>query len=245
MRRRKGDSPRMPRAAPRQVGSPAPVGNGGPERQRPGDGGVPPAGGGGAASESGRRTPPMLIAAKVLGATCLAGALATTGVLTTDSFAHHDPAGPATTTTEAPTTTTTTEAPVPTPPPAPTPVTLPPPTEPTVVPVAGAGTVVIGVQGPQVVVRDVNALPGWAASVERRAGDVDVLFQRGDRSFRFFASMVDRRLTSAIREVRADGDHRVTTDDGPTGRRGPGGAGPPRPHPPRPPPRAPPPTLRA
>src|SRR2546423_11625070 len=98
MRRRKGDSPRMPRAAPRQVGSPAPVGNGGPERQRPGDGGVPPAGGGGAASESGRRTPPMLIAAKVLGATCLAGALATTGVLTTDSFAHHDPAGPATTT---------------------------------------------------------------------------------------------------------------------------------------------------
>ena len=85
--------------------------------------------------------------------------------------------------------------------------------------------VVIGVQGPQVVVRDVNALPGWAASVERRAGDVDVLFQRGDRSFRFFASMVDRRLTSAIREVRADGDHRVTADDGPTGRRGPGGDG--------------------
>jgi len=82
-----------------------------------------------------------------------------------------------------------------------------------VIPVAGAGTVVIVLQGPVVIVREVNALPGWIASVERRSGDVDVLFRNGDRSFRFFASMADKRLTSGIREVRADGDHAVGTDD--------------------------------
>ena len=130
-----------------------------------------------------------------------------------------DVAVPTTTTTEAPTTTTTTEPPTTTtttepptttatPPPPPTVVTLPPPVQPTVIPVAGAGTVVIVLQGPVVIVREVNALPGWIASVERRSGDVDVLFRNGDRSFRFFASMADRRMTSAIREVRADsGDH--------------------------------------
>jgi len=129
-----------------------------------------------------------------------------------------------TTTTEAPTTTTTTEPtttttppppppPTTTPPPPPTVVTLPPPVQPTVIPVAGAGTVVIVVQGPVVIVRQVNALPGWIASVERRSGDVDVLFRNGDRSFRFFASMADRRMTSAIREVRADGDHPIGFGD--------------------------------
>jgi hypothetical protein len=117
---------------------------------------------------------------------------------------------PTTTTTEPPTTTTTTEPPTTTttPPLPPTVVTLPPPVQPTVIPVAGAGTVVIVLQGPVAIVRQVNALPGWIASVERRSGDVDVLFRNGDRSFRFFASMADRRMTSAIREVRADGgDH--------------------------------------
>jgi hypothetical protein len=119
------------------------------------------------------------------------------------------------TTTEPPTTTTTTEPPTTTTttPPPPTVVTLPPPVQPTVIPVAGAGTVVIVLQGPVVIVREVKALPGWIASVERRAGDVDVLFRNGDRSFRFFASMADRRMTSAIREVRADGDHPVGFDD--------------------------------
>jgi hypothetical protein len=116
---------------------------------------------------------------------------------------------PTTTTTEAPTTTTT----PPTTAPPPTVVTLPPPVQPTVIPVAGAGTVVIVLQGPIVVVREIKVVPGWVASVERRSGDIDVLFRRGDRSFRFFASMADRRLTSAIREVRADGDHRVGFDD--------------------------------
>jgi len=256
----------------------------------------------------------MLIAAKVLGATCLAGALATSGVLTTDHLTHHPapatatlvsdphasfealavgaeariPAGdagsltvrrtasglevaavapaegwtsltktiapdwiivtfangdrkvdvsldivndslrvrraaftagaPTTTTTEAPTTTTTapttttTDAPPP-PAPAPEPVTLPPPVQPTVIPVAGAGTVVIVVEGPVVVVRDVKALPGWIASVERRSGDVDVVFRQGDRSFRFFASLADHHLTSAVREVRADRDHPVRAGD--------------------------------
>jgi hypothetical protein len=112
---------------------------------------------------------------------------------------------PTTTTTEAPTTTTTA--------PPPKVVTMPPPVQPTVIPVAGAGTVVIVLQGPIVVIRDVNVVPGWIASIERRSGDVDVLFRKGDRSFRFFASMADQRLTSAIREVRADGDHPVGFDD--------------------------------
>jgi hypothetical protein len=259
----------------------------------------------------------MLIAFKALGATCLAGALAASGVLTTDHFAGQDQNGPATaalaadphasfkalavgaetdvpagaagsvtvrrtaagleigavapavgwtsltktlaadwilvtfeapgqkidlsldiagdnlrirtaafdvalpttTTTTALPTTSTTEPPTPTtttPPttaPPPQVVTLPPPVQPTVIPVAGAGTVVIVVQGPVVVIRDVKVVPGWVASVERRSGDVDVLFRNGDRSFRFFASMADQRLTSAIREVRADGDHAVTPDD--------------------------------
>lgn len=173
----------------------------------------------------------MLIAAKFLGATCLAGALATSGVLTTDHLsAHHDRAAitalvpdphagtqaevdvPTTTTTEAPTTTTT-EAPTTSTTAAPTLVTSPAPVQPTVIPVAGAGTVVIVVQGPVIVVRDVKALPGWIASIERRSGEVNVLFHKGDRTFRFFASMVDRRLTSAIREVRADGDHPFTFGD--------------------------------
>jgi hypothetical protein len=224
----------------------------------------------------------MLIAFKALGATCLAGALAASGLFTTDHFAGHAPtdgsagatlvtdphatfqalavgqetqvsadeagsvtvkrtaAGlevaavapaanwtaatktlapdwllitfettttepPTTTTTEAPTTTTTA--------PPPKIVTLPPPVQPTVIPVAGAGTVVIVLQGPIVVIRDVKAVPGWVASIERRSGDVDVLFRRGDRSFRFVASMADQHLTSAIREVRADGDHPVGFDD--------------------------------
>jgi hypothetical protein len=119
---------------------------------------------------------------------------------------------PTTTTTENPTTSTT-EHPTTTTTGAPAPITLPPPVQPTVIPVAGAGTVVIVLQGPIVVVQNVKVLPGWVASVERRSGDVDVLFRRGDRSFRFFASMVNRSLTSAIREVRADGDHPVTADD--------------------------------
>jgi hypothetical protein len=120
---------------------------------------------------------------------------------------------PTTTTTEPPTTTTTAAPP-------PKIVTLPPPVQPTVIPVAGAGTIVIVLQGPLVVVQEVKVVPGWVASVERRSGDVDVLFRRGDRSFRFFASMADKRLTSAIREVRADGDHAVGTDDQHDGHRG-------------------------
>lgn len=172
----------------------------------------------------------MLIAAKVLGATCLAGALAASGVITTEHLSTH-PEGTSSTATAAaqppavgadadvttdtePSTTTTTEAPTTTTTQAPpTIVTLPPPVQPTVIPVAGAGTVVIVLQGPIVVVREVKVVPGWVASVERRAGAVDVLFRRGDRTFRFFASMIDRRLSSAIREVRPDGDHPVTFDD--------------------------------
>jgi len=117
-----------------------------------------------------------------------------------------------TTTTEAPTTTSTSPPPPATTPTTPATITLPPPVQPTVIPVAGAGTVVIVLQGPIVVVRDVKVVPGWVATVERRSGDIDVLFRRGDRSFRFFASMADRSLTSGIREVRADGDHRVGFD---------------------------------
>jgi hypothetical protein len=115
---------------------------------------------------------------------------------------------PPTTTTEPPTTTTTE------PPAATTPVTLPPPVQPTVVPVAGAGSVVIVLQGPVIVVEKVKVVPGWVASVERRSGDINVLFRNGDRSFRFLASFKDRRLQSDIREVRADGDRRVGFDDG-------------------------------
>ena len=129
-----------------------------------------------------------------------------------------------TTTTEAPTATTTpTTLPAPLPPVTLPPVTLAPPVQPTVIPVAGAGTVVIVMQGPIVVVRDVKALPGWEASVARRAGDVDVLFHKGDRTFRFFASMAGKRLTSAIREDRPDGARPVSVDgrrDGPGDRGG-------------------------
>lgn len=171
----------------------------------------------------------MLIAFKALGATCLAGALAASGALTTDHLtAGHDKGSAATatvlappsaveaeadTTSTEPSTTTTTEAPTTTTTAPPPTITLPPPVQPTVIPVAGAGTVVIVVQGPVVVVREVKVVPGWVAFVERRSGDIDVVFRRGDRSFRFFASMADKRLTSAIREVRADGDHTIGFDD--------------------------------
>jgi len=170
----------------------------------------------------------MLIALKALGATCLAGALAASGALTTEHLGHGPREGtatatlvsdPTTTTTEPPTTTTTTtEAPTTTttPPstaPPPPVVTLAPPVQPTVIPVAGAGTVVLVLQGPVVVVREVRVVPGWVVSVERRSGDIDVLFRRGDRSFRFFAAMAGKRLTSAIREVGADGDHVVRFGD--------------------------------
>src|SRR5256714_2929178 len=128
--------------------------------------------------------PTMLIALKALGATCLAGALAASGALTTEHLGHGPREGtatatlvsdPTTTTTEPPTTTTTTtEAPTittTTPPstaPPPPVVTLAPPVEPTVIPVAGAGTVVLVLQGPVVVVRGGRVVPGWAVSVERR-----------------------------------------------------------------------------
>jgi hypothetical protein len=61
-------------------------------------------------------------------------------------------------------------------------------------------------------VREVKVVPGWVASVERRSGDINVLFGKGGRSFRFLAAFKDRRLTSDIREVRADGDHRIGFD---------------------------------
>src|SRR5207302_8748888 len=76
-----------------------------------------------------------------------------------------------TTTTEAPTTTSTSPPPPATTPTTPATITLPPPVQPTVIPVAGAGTVVIVLQGPIVVVRDVKVVPGWVATVERRSGD--------------------------------------------------------------------------
>src|SRR2546423_8349733 len=115
--------------------------------------------------------PTMLIALKALGATCLAGALAASGALTTEHLGHGPREGtatatlvsdPTTTTTEPPTTTTTTtEAPTTTttPPstaPPPPVVTLAPPVQPTVIPVAGAGTVVLVLQGPVVVVPEVR-----------------------------------------------------------------------------------------
>ena len=115
---------------------------------------------------------------------------------------------PPTTTTEPPTTTT---SPPPAPPPAP-PVVLPPPVQPTVIPVAGAGSVVIVLQGPVIVVRDVKVVPGWFAAVERRSGDITVLFRKGDRKFRFFASGDGRGFRSDIRELRADGEHRIGFD---------------------------------
>jgi hypothetical protein len=166
---------------------------------------------------------------KAFGATFLAGALAASGVITTEhlSAGHDDrPAATATasaqppvpvkveadvtTAIEPPTTGTTAPLPPPQTTPVTTPtITLPPPLQPTVIPVAGAGTVVIVLQGPIVVVRDVKVVPGWFATVERRSGEVDVLFRNGDRSFRFFASIAGRGLTSGIREVRADGDHPV------------------------------------
>ncbi|HYH49016.1 MAG TPA: hypothetical protein VEG38_05655 [Acidimicrobiia bacterium] len=128
---------------------------------------------------------------------------------------------PTTTTTE-PTTTTTTEPPTTTtttaPPP---PVTLPPPVQPTVIPVAGAGSVVIVLQGPVIVVQQVKVVPGWVASVGRRSGDIDVVFRKGDHSFRFFAGFKDRRLWGDIRELRADGEHRLGFD-GRDGREGDG-----------------------
>jgi hypothetical protein len=165
----------------------------------------------------------MLIAFKFVGATVLAGALAASGVITTDQLTERSdkedsvaatvvaqpPAaaddGTTTTTTEPPTTTTT----------APPTIALPPPVQPTAIPVAGAGTVVIVLQGPVIVVREVKAVPGWIASIEQRSGDIVVLFRKGDRSFRFFAGLKDRRLNSAIREVRFGDDHR----DGFDGRR--------------------------
>jgi hypothetical protein len=116
-----------------------------------------------------------------------------------------------TTTTEPPTTTTT-EAPAPAAPPPPPPAATPAPSQPTAIPVAGAGTVVLVVQGPVIVVREVMVVPGWDALVERRSGDINVVFRRGDRSFRFLAAFKDRRLTSDIREVRADGDRRISFD---------------------------------
>jgi hypothetical protein len=115
---------------------------------------------------------------------------------------------PTTTTTEPPSTTTTTEPPTTTTTsPPPTTTTSPPPVQPTVVPVAGAGTVVIVLQGPIVIVKEVKVVPGWVASVERRSGDIDVLFRKGDRSFRFNAVMSGKRLNSAIRESRFDDRH--------------------------------------
>jgi hypothetical protein len=107
---------------------------------------------------------------------------------------------PPTTTTTEPPTTTTTAPPVVIPPP---PVTSPPPVQPTVIPVAGAGTVVIVLQGPVVVIREVKVISGWRALVERRSGDINVLFRKGDRSFRFNAVMADQRLRSAISEIRS------------------------------------------
>jgi hypothetical protein len=118
---------------------------------------------------------------------------------------------PTTTTTEAPTTTTT-EPPTTTTT-APAPVTSPPPVEPTVIPVAGAGSVVIVLQGPVVVIQQVKVVPGWLASVERDSGDVRVVFRKGDRSFRFRASMIDQRLRSDIRDIRfGDADRHRESD---------------------------------
>ena len=173
----------------------------------------------------------MLIAFKFVGATVLAGALAASGVITTDQLTDRsdkeDSAAatvvaqpPATaddattTTTTEPPTTTTTEAPTTTTT-APPIIALPPPVQPTAIPVAGAGTVVIVLQGPVIVVREVKAVPGWIASIEQRSGDIVVVFRKGDRSFRFCAGLKDRRMTSAIRDVRFGDDHR----DGFDGRR--------------------------
>ena len=168
----------------------------------------------------------MFIAFKALGATCLAGALAASGVVTDHLVGSGDKDGaaratvplevaiPTTTTTEPPTTTTTTTT---TEPPTTTtteaaavaaPVTL----QPTVVPVAGAGSVVIVLQGPVIVVQKVKVVPGWIADVERSSGDINVVFRNGGRSFRFLASFKDRRLLSDIREIRSDGDHRIGFD---------------------------------
>src|SRR5438046_10028392 len=63
-----------------------------------GDGGCPPGKGGGSRQRSRKETAIMLIAAKVLGATFLAGALTASGVLTTENLTgNHETAAPVTT----------------------------------------------------------------------------------------------------------------------------------------------------